>query len=276
MVIFTVFVFGMGAIKSLTDAARLNPGEFIGFDNYIQVLSDDKFWRAVATTFMYMFGAMLVQIPVAFLLANILNTINKRFRGIFRAAFFIPVLVNSIVLAFLFRQLFATDFGMINWFFGVLGMPNNTDWLRSPSLAVPLLVIVSSWQWMGFHAIYFLANLQSIDVTLYEAAKIDGASPVRVLMQITFPMMKSALTFVMVTSAIGCLQLFDLVYMLFPDNGYVGGTARTIVAYIYDESFSQASRYGYASAAGWVAFFIILAISLLQLRFLGLGQSKEQ
>jgi len=275
MLVFTIAVFVMGAMMSLTDAARLDPGTFTGIQNYIDVISNPKYWTSVWTTLQYTVFAMLVQIPIAFVLAYILNNIKSRFRAVLRASFFIPVLINNVVIALLFRMLFSGDYGIINWAMGTMGLPNNTEWVKNPNLVIPMLVIVSSWQWMGFHAVYFLANLQTIDRSLFEAAKLDGASPLRVLFQIVFPMVRPAFTFVMITSAIGCLQLFDLVFLLFPDAGYVGGTARTIIAYIYDEAFSQQARFGYASAAGFVSFFMILIVSLFQLRFLGLGKAEE-
>jgi lactose/L-arabinose transport system permease protein len=136
--------------------------------------------------------------------------------------------------------------------------------------------MVAFWQWTGFHMVYFLAQLQTIDPTLYEAARMDGITPAGALFRITLPLMRPAITFVMVTSAIGGLQMFDLVFMLFPNATYgPGGVAMTLLAFIYDQGFSQQFLTSMATAIGWLTFLIIAAVSVLQLRVLGLGKHGE-
>lgn len=282
LIIFNLYVFVSGFHMSLTDAQGVNEGANIGLQNYKDLLYADEFkskdfWLAVKTTFMYMFGCLATQVPVAFILAYILNHLPfVKIRGVLRAAFFLPVLMNTVVVALLFRMLFNKDQGIINYVCGMLDLPNNIDWTMSSTWAIPLLIIVSFWQWTGFHMVYFLSQLQTIDTSIYEAAKIDGASPVTVLFRITLPLMRPAITFVMVTSAIGCLQMFDLVFMLFPNAQYgPGGVAKTLVAFIYDQGFSQQFLTGLASAIGWLTFIIIMIVSLIQLRVLGVGKHDE-
>ena len=270
------YVFFSGALLSFTDAQGINKGSFIGVKNYIEVITKYDFWLSVKQTFLFVIGCIITQVPVAFLLAYILDNIPDRLKGTFRSAFFVPVLINTIVAALLFRMLFNKDQGVINWVLGLFHLPNRMDWIQDSSLVIPILIIVAFWQWTGFHMVYLLANLQTINKSLYEAAKLDGASHFRVMTQIVLPLMRPAFTFVVVTSAVGCLQMFDLVFMLFPNAMYgPGGVAKTMVAYIYDQAFSQQFRLGYASAVGWAVFFIILAVSLLQMRFLGLGNQEE-
>jgi ABC-type sugar transport system permease subunit len=282
LIIFNLYVFISGFQMSLTDAQGVNEGSNIGLQNYKDLLYADEFksrdfWLAVKTTFMYMLGCIATQVPVAFILAFILNHLPLvKLRGILRAAFFLPVLMNTVVVALLFRMLFNKDQGIINYVCGMLGLPNNIDWLMNSSWAIPLLIIVSFWQWTGFHMVYFLSQFQTIDTSLYEAAKIDGASPSTVLFHITLPLMRPAITFVMVTSAIGGLQMFDLVFMLFPNAQYgPGGVAKTLVAFIYDQGFSQQFLTGLASAIGWLTFVIIMIVSLFQLKVLGIGKYDE-
>jgi ABC-type sugar transport system permease subunit len=224
-----------------------------------------------------MFGCLATQVPVAFVLACALNALPfVRIRGLLRAAFFLPVLMNVVVTALLFRMFFNRDQGIINHVLGLIGAPHDVDWLMNSQWAIPLLVAVSFWQWTGFHMVYFLAQLQTVDPSLYEAARLDGVSPLGAVFRITVPLMRPAFTFVLVTSAIGCLQMFDLVFMLFPNAGYgPGGVAKTLVAYIYDQGFSQQFLTGLASAIGWLTFLVIAGVSALQLRVLGLGQHGE-
>ena len=282
LVVFNLYVFARGLHVSLTDAQGINDGDFVGLQNYRDVLWADPlrtgdFYRAVKTTFLYTLGCLATQVPVAFVLACVLNTIPlPKIRTILRGAFFLPVLINTVVIALLFRMFFNKDQGIINHLLGLLHLPSNTDWLLHSEWALPLLVMVSFWQWTGFHMVYFLAQLQTIDPTLYEAARMDGATPFHNLWNITLPLMRPAFTFVMVTSAIGGLQMFDLVFMLFPNATYgPGGVAKTLVAFIYDQGFSQQFLTGVASAIGWLTFLIIAAVSAVQLRLLGLGRQGE-
>ena len=282
LVVFNLWVFASGLGLSLTDGQGVNSGEFVGLQNYREILWADEFmaadfWRAVRTTFLYMFGCLVTQVPVAFVLAYVLDAIPLvRIRTVLRAAFFLPVLLNTVVTALLFRMLFSKDQGIINHVLGLLGARSDTEWLMNSDWAIPLLVLVSFWQWTGFHMVYFLAQLQTIDPTLYVAARMDGISPFGALLRITLPLMRPAFTFVLVTSAIGCLQMFDLVFMLYPNATYgPGGAAKTLVAFIYDQGFSQQFLTGLASAIGWLTFLVIAAVSALQIKALGLGRHGE-
>jgi ABC-type sugar transport system permease subunit len=282
VLVFNFYVFLSGFITSLSDSQGINPGRFIGLQNFFDLLWADAsarqdFWQAVGTTLLYMLGCLLTQIPAAFLLAHLLNRMPyARLKVLLRAAFFAPVLINTVVIALLFRMLFNSENGIINWLLGMIGLPDTIDWLMDSAYAIPLLVIVSFWQWTGFHMVYFLSQLQTIDPSIYEAAKIDGASPLTVIWRITLPIMRPAITFVVITSTIGCIQMFDLVFILFPNAQYgPGGVAKTLIALIYDQGFSQQFRIGLASAIGWLTFLLIIGLSLVQLKFLGIGHHDE-
>lgn len=281
LAIFNIYVFARGLQMSFTDADAYSSGEFIGLQNYKDVLYADSsksedFYQAIKVTFLYTFGSLITQVPVAFVLAYVLNTLPfLRIRAVLRAAFFVPCLINTVTIAFLFRMFFNKDQGILNHVLAGLGLPGNTEWLMHSQWAIPLMIGVSFWQWTGFHMVYFLAQLQTIDPTLYEAAKMDGISPGGQLRHITLPLMRPAITFVAVTSAIGGLQTFDLVFVLFPNASFgPGGVAKTLVAFVYDEGFSNGLM-GMASAIGWLTFLIIAAVSAVQIRFLGLGKQGE-
>lgn len=282
LLVFYFYVFFSGFVTSLSDAQGINPGNYIGLRNFSDLLFADptasrQFWQAVRTTLVYTFGCLLTQVPAAFLLAFVLNHIRfARLKVVLRTAFFAPVLINTVVIALLFRMLFNSENGIINYVLGMIGLPDHIDWLMDSSYAIPLLIIVSFWQWTGFHMVYFLSQLQTIDTSIYEAAKIDGASPLTVIFKITLPIMRPAITFVVITSTIGCIQMFDLVFILFPNAQYgPGGAAKTLIAFIYDQGFSQQFRIGMASAIGWLTFLFIIGLSFIQLKFLGLGHHDE-
>jgi ABC-type sugar transport system permease subunit len=271
--VFVILTFIYGLIVSCSDAQGINPGEFIGLDNYRNVISDPWFWGAIYNTFKFMIACIVTQIPAAIFLAVWLQSIPyKGLRGILQAAFFIPFLMNTVVTALLFRMMFE-DPSIVNWVLGVLHLPHSFKWTLDPSLSFPLLALVAFWQGIGFQAIYFHAYLQTIDPSLYEAARIDGATSRQMLFRITVPLIRPAITFMIVTTAIGSLLVFDLVFMLFRYGP--GENVVTILIYVYGKAFRGNFEVGVAAAAGWISFFIILAVSLLQIRFLGLGRERE-
>jgi len=285
VIIFQIYVFASGFYYSFTDAQGLNPPSWIGLANYKQliheILTGGEFWRAIRVTFIYELGCLATQIPVAFVLAFVLNSLPfKKLQNILRAAFFVPVLINTIIVAWLFRQLFNPDQGLINWLLGVFGYHTRIDWLQNQTLAPILLIIVSFWQWTGFHMVYFVSQLQTIDPNLYEAAKIDGATPSQILLRITLPLMRPAVAYVMVTSAVGGLLVFDVIFMLFGGSSIgifgPGNSAKALVPYIFDKAFTSEFRLGLASAAGWLTFLIIMIVNIFQMKVIGLGASREE
>src|SRR4030042_2230918 len=173
LIIFNIYVFFSGAVTSFTDAEGINPGSFIGLKNYQEALTNINFWKSIRTTVIYTVFSIALQIPFAFVLAYILNKVPLIFRGYLRASFFVPVLINGVVIALMFRMLFNKEVGLINWFFGLLRLPNQIDWINDSNYTIMIMVLVSFWQWTGFHMVYLLANLQTIDSSLYEVAKIE-------------------------------------------------------------------------------------------------------
>ncbi len=273
---FTFYPYFIGAKMSLTDAQGINPGDWVGLANFIELFHNEDFLKSLLHTFYFLFGCFITQIPVAFILAYILNNVTQRLRGVLRASFFFPVLINSVLVALMWRMLSNKDVGAINWFLGLLHLPNNLDWIHTAELCIPLMVMAAFWQWTGYTMVYFLAQLQTIDTSIYESAKLDGASPARILRSIVMPMMRPAFIFVMVTSGIGCLMQFEYPFLMFDNGGYgPGRVAQTAVCFIYWQGFSQQFRLGFATAASWVLFVIVLIFSLAQIRMVGLGESNE-
>ena len=297
LLIFNLYTIIVGLRLGCTDAFGIEPGQWVGLRNYIDLVSFDyigefslkqifdsgnyilsnmDFWPSIWRSFKYMFGSLFTQIPSAFILACILNaTVFGRIRGILRGAFFVPVLINTVVAALLFRLLFNKDTGLINWLLAHAGFAK-IDWLFTPELCLPLMIIVSFWQWTGYHMVYLLASMQAIDPTIYEVAKLDGASSFRTMFQITLPLIKPAVIFCTIMSAIGGMRQFEYSFMLFPNAGFgPDRQAMTGVPFIYDLAFSTQSELGMATAACWLLFLIILVIVLIQIFTVGLGQAED-
>ncbi|NLY76072.1 MAG: sugar ABC transporter permease, partial [Firmicutes bacterium] len=273
---FTVYTIIRGAFLSMTDAQSINPGSWIGLANFKELLRTDEFRKSMLHTFWFTVGALATQVPTAFLLAFVLNSITKG-RAALQAIFVIPCVVNTVITALLFRMLFNKDVGLINWFLGLLHLPNNIDWVTIEPYAIPLMVIVSYWQWTGFHMIYFLAQLQAIDPCIYEVAKLDGASTLRTMFQITIPLMRHAFTYVVITATVGCFQVFEYPFLIFPNAGFgPGKAAETMMCFIWYHGFNQQFRLGFATAAGWILFLIVLTVSIFQLKTIGFGQVGEE
>ena len=275
MTIFIVIVFISGFFISLTDAQGINPGKYTGLTNFRQILSDAEFWNSVKVSLKFAAVSVLIQIPASFLLSIWIESLPyKKTKNYLKAAFFIPSLINTVIAGILFRMLFTGDRCIVNIILGFFGLPSDSDWLGNPELAFTLLVIVSFWQCIGYQIIYFTANLAALAREPFEAAKIDGAGKIAVLRKITLPLMKPSLIFMTVTSAVASMMVFDLALGLFQYDLY--SQIRGIILYIYLRAFQWDLAIGAASAAGWIAFFIILSVSLFQLKILGSGDKNEE
>ena len=241
---------------------------FVGLANFRYVLTDPTFYKALGNTTTYAFFSVFLQLPLALGLALLLNTEQSRAKGFFRLVLFSPNLVGQIFVGILFGVLFTPRYGLINR--GVqllLGWGLNEQWLGNPALVMPAIVITGLWMWVGFNMIYFLAALQSVDKTLIEAARIDGANPFQVFWNVTLPSIRHVVVFVVVTSIIGSYQLFELPLALLPVTEGHGpdNSGLTVILYLYDQGFN-AGDLGLGSAVGWIVAAIIFFLSLLQIR----------
>lgn len=274
---FNLYTFIAGARMSLTDAMGINPGEWVGLANYKWLFTNTlmpTFLVAMRQTVLFTLGCLLTQIPAAFFLAVILNGVLGRLRGILRASFYVPVLINTVVTALLFQMLFNQDSGALNWLLGLFGI-EKVNWLYDGRYTLWVMIAAGFWQWTGYHMVYILAALQTVDPVLYEVAKLDGASPIRTMFQITLPYIRPALTFVTIMSTIGGLQVFEYPFLIFPNAGYgPGRLAMTAVPFVYYKGFNH-MEFGISAAAGWMLFLVILAVSILQVKFLRLGEVED-
>jgi ABC-type sugar transport system permease subunit len=241
---------------------------FVGLDNFRYVLTDPTFYKALGNTTTYAFFSVFLQLPLALGLALLLNTDQSRAKGFFRLVLFSPNLVGQIFVGILFGVLFTPRYGLINRGVQLLvGWGLNEQWLGNPALVMPAIVITGLWMWVGFNMIYFLAALQSVDKTLIEAARIDGANPFQVFWNVTLPSIRHVVVFVVVTSIIGSYQLFELPLALLPltEGHGPNDSGLTVITYLYDQGFN-AGDLGLGSAVGWIVAAIIFFLSLVQIR----------
>jgi ABC-type sugar transport system permease subunit len=274
---FWVYPLLRSLLLSFSKTAGPGHEYFIGLDNYAFLLRDTLFWKAVGNTLCYAAAFVGIQIPVALILALMLNHPRLRLRGVFRYAFFSPHLVGGVFVAVMFSLLLSQRRGLITLWIdqltsaihGVLPFIPATgteiNWLGRPNLAMPAVVLASLWLSIGYAMIYLLAALQAVDHELYEAADMDGAGRWQRFWHITLPGIRPTLTFLLLMGTIGAFQLFELPYVLFQGGAGPDNSALTIVMYLYQQGF-ETGDLGFASAIGWVLVTMILAISLIQVR----------
>jgi ABC-type sugar transport system permease subunit len=241
---------------------------FVGLDNFAFLLHDRNFHDALLNTTIFALVSVCIQLPLAMGLALLLNRGGSRLRGLFRLIFFSPNLVGQVLVGMLFAVLFTPRYGLITRGFQALFLRGiDAHWLLDPQLIMPAIVITSLWIWVGFNMVYFLAALQTVDKSLEEAARIDGASAWQVFWHVTLPSMRHVVVFVVIMTVIGSYQLFELPITLLSESyGYGAKNAGlTLITYLNFRGF-RSGDLGLGSAVGWVIAIIIFTISLIQIR----------
>ena len=235
--------------------------KFVGLDNYTELWGDDDFRRALKNTVFYLVGYLPLVTLGGLGLALL---VNSKLKGIavFRAIYFLPVVTSWVVVALLWKWLLNPNDGLVNWMLSLVGI-EGPGWWTSRAWAMPSVILASAWKDLGFVMVILLAGLQSIDETLYEAARIDGAGSWRRLRSITVPMLTPSLFFVLVISLINGFQVFDQVWVM--TEGGPAGSSTVVVEQIVRNTFSY-GRAGYASAMSVALFVIILLMTAAQMR----------
>jgi ABC-type sugar transport system permease subunit len=272
--LFTLYPLLSAANLALQQTNGPAARAFVGLDNFRFLFHDPTFWRALANTTIFAACSLLVQLPLSLGLALLVNSGKGSTRGLLRLVLFSPNLVGQLFVGVLFSVLFAARYGLVNRFLhALLGWGLERQWLEEPRLVMPAIVIAALWLYVGFNMIYFLAALQSVDKTLEEAARVDGATRWQVFWHVTLPSMRHVVVFVVVTSLIGSYQLFELPLALLSDSNGRGpdNAGLTVVTYLYDVAFVTGDL-GLGSAMGWVIALLIFGLSLLELRVAGIAE----
>jgi len=272
LLLFLVFIFVplfASLYLSFTEYNVIHPPRWVGLDNFRALLFDDpRFWKAFRNTVAYVVGVVPTGIAISLLLAAVLEEL-ARGKQLFKVLYFIPTITSVVAIAAVWKWLFAGEkFGLINYGLIQLGLAP-IDWLLSPRWLLPAIVIMSVWAGVGYNMVFFSAGISTIPQALYEAAKVDGANWWQRFWNVTVPMLRPTLVFVVVMSMITSFQVFDQVYIMTGGTGEgIGGvldSGLTLVAYLYDQGFAK-FRMGYASAIAYLIFGCVFGLTLMNVR----------
>ncbi len=239
--------------------------EFIGLENYIRIFSDTYFYEAFFNTLKIWGLNFTLQLGIALLLAALFSDLRFRMKGLgfFRAIFYLPNLITISSVAILFNIMLDWQYGSINQFLlklGIIGEPIN--WLNEPITAQVSVALILTWMWFGYTFIVLMAGVSGISKEYYEAALIDGANRWQTFTQITLPLLKPIMLYVLITSLIGGLQLFDLPMLITDGLGEPEGALNTLVLYLYNQAFRY-NNYGYAATIAYALFLITVIFSAI-------------
>ncbi|MBD7958397.1 sugar ABC transporter permease [Microbacterium sp. Sa4CUA7] len=240
-----------------------NSGEFVGFDQYIWILSQPHFWTALRNTFSIFVLSSVPQLILAIFIAAVLDR-NIRAKTFWRMGVLVPYVVAPVAVGLIFNAMFADRSGLINSWLELIGI-SAIPWHVEPFWSHVAIATMVNYRWVGYNALILLAAMQAVNRDYYEAATVDGAGPLRQFFSITMPSLKPTLIFVIITSTIGGLQIFDEP-RVFDQYGRGGAGQQwlTITLYLYDIGWGQ-WNFGRAAAMAWILFIIILGIGLINL-----------
>lgn len=266
--IFMAFPICFAFVASLTTWTGTNNmlDNFVGVQNYIDLLQDEKFWKSLLNTIIYMIG-----IPVGMILALVLAMgMNRKIPGIkvLRTMYYVPVVSSLVAVAILWAWVFNYDYGLLNTIIKALTGQHGPNWLGDETWVKVSMIIFMVWKGLGTSIILYLAGLQSIPRDYYEAARIDGANSWQLFRNITVPLVSPVTFYLLITGLIGGFQVFVEVQVMVP-NGGTNYSAATVVYYLYDKAFSN-RQMGYGSAIAFILCIIIFIVTLINFK----GQDK--
>lgn len=258
-IVFKIYPYLYSAWLSVT-TNQSGKQVFSGVSNYLRLLSDQLFWKALGNTAII----LVVQVPLMLILAIILavafNSVLLKFRAVFRMGYFLPIVMGLVAYGILFKNMFDANNGVVNYLLDLINV-NPIPWLTDSAWAKFSIILAMTWHYTGQNAIIYLAQLQSVPNELYEAASVDGANGWWKFRAVTIPGIRPAILLTTVLSTIGTLQLFDEPYVL--TNGGPDNATLTVGMYLYMQGFKYFD-FGYASAIGYVLLLIVVTLSCVQ------------
>ena len=254
-------ISGLG--MSFFDWDFFSDPEYVGTENFVELFNDKLFLTTLKNTALFAVSATALNVGLGMFTAIGINSVKWRWlKALLRTSYFIPFVISTVVVALLFGFLLQESTGVVNYYLTRLGF-EKVPWLSSSAWAFRSIVLIDVWKHVGFFTLIFLAGLQAIPGELYEAAVVDGASRWVRLTRITIPLLTPSLFFSLVIALIGAFQVFESMFVL--TDGGPGDATRTVVMYLYREAFGSFNM-GYASSMAVVLFFIILALTVTQVR----------
>ncbi len=243
---------------SFTKWDLLNPVEFVGLENYIQLFNSDLFYKVLTNTVFFALSTSILGVIIPLILASILNS---KIRGseFYKTAYFLPFITPMVVVGIVWAWIFDPNIGLLNQVLQI-----HINWLYDSKYAMSALIIVSVWKLIGYNMIIFLSSMSGISQSMFEAAKIDGANAFQTFKNVTIPLLSPTIFFVVIITAISSFQVFDLIYLM--TQGGPFDSTNVLVYAIYKNAFEY-FHIGKASAIAYVLFVIILVLTLIQWRF---------
>jgi ABC-type sugar transport system permease subunit len=265
MIIWVVFLFGplvFGFFMSLHKWDPLRANEFIGFGNYLELFGNARFWNSFLVT--WKFVAMVIPgiIIIALAVAMLLHFVRFRGSEVFESVFFFPYLLNVSIVSILWALLNDPDIGMVSGLFTKFGFPKQAL-LANEKLVLPIIAVATIWWLVGYRMIVFRAAISSIPSDLYDAAKIDGSSPIRTFFSVTLPLLKPTLLFALILTAVGGMRTFGQVILM--TAGGPGTSSEVLALLMYRQAFEYLN-FGTAAAVGFILFILIFVISTVLVR----------
>lgn len=233
-----------------------------GFANYARILKDATFQQCLFNTIFYFVIQVPIMLILVLILAQLLNSPDIKGKGIYRTMIFLPCATSLVSYSMIFKSLFAND-GLVNRVLSTVGIPT-VDWFQNAWAARWVIVIALIWRWTGYNMVFYLAGLQNIDYSIYEAARIDGASPIQQFIHLTIPLLKPTILLTAIMSTSGTLQLFDESVNL--TAGGPGKATMTLTHYIYNISFVETPKFNYAAALSVFILVVVAVLSAIQMK----------
>ena len=234
------------------------------FSNYKRILADKVFQQSIVNTFLYLIIQVPIMLILAVIFASLLNNRDLKFRGLFRTCIFLPCATGLVAYSMIFRTLFTYD-GMVNNMLLKFGLISEAiNWLNDPVYAKAVIITGLVWRWTGYNMVFYLSAMQSIDYSIYEAARIDGANSYQQLMRITIPLLRPIILVTAIMSTNGTLQLFDESVNL--TLGGPGNMTITMSHYIYNTMFTKNPNFGYAAAMSFVILVMVAVLAAIQMK----------
>ncbi|MCX7884162.1 MAG: sugar ABC transporter permease [Caloramator sp.] len=263
LTIFYIYPFFKTLFYSFTDLGTFGEYSIVGISNYIRLFSDTEVWMSLKNTLMF----TIISVPISIFLSIVVATLlNSKIKGltIYRTLYFLPAVTMPAAIAMVWKWLYNYDYGLINYILSKFGI-EKIYWVSDPKIALYSIIAISVWSSVGYNMVIFLAGIQNISSTYYEAAAIDGANSINQFFKITIPLLTPTIFFVMVMSLIGAFQVFDYIFMIIGTSNPALKNTQSVVYLFYRSAFELGEK-GYASAIAIMLFVIIMLITIVQLK----------